>query len=69
MSADWTTFVTLGLLVIVSIMLVATLRQALGERGRAGVGRIVDAVAAVIITMRGTQPQKEEKDVPERTAR
>lgn len=42
MTADWTTIGAFALLLVVSLMLFFALRQALGERGRAGVARFID---------------------------
>lgn len=62
MTPDVFTFLTLGALVVVGILLFFTLRQALGERGRAGVGRVVDAVAGVLSVFFTKPKQKEVSD-------
>lgn len=64
MSPDIFTFFALGALVAVGILLVFTLRQALGERGRAGVGRVADAIAGVLSTFFTKPKQKEVPDEP-----
>lgn len=65
MSADWSSFVALGALVVVGILCFFTLRQALGERGRAGVGRVADAIASVLSAL-FTKPKS--KEVPDEHA-
>ena len=62
MTPDVFTFLALGALVVVGILLVFTLRQALGERGRAGVGRVADAIAGVLSTFFTKPKQKEVSD-------
>lgn len=64
MTADASTFIALGALVVVGILLSFTLRQALGERGRAGVGRVADAIAGVLSTFFAKPKQKEVPDEP-----
>jgi len=64
MTPDIFTFLALGALVAVGILLVFTLRQALGERGRAGVGRVADAIAGVLSTFFTKPKQKEVPDEP-----
>lgn len=64
MTADVSTFIALGALVLVGILLFFTLAQALGERGRAGVGRVADACASVLSTFFTKPRQKEVPDEP-----
>ncbi len=66
MTPDASTFIALAALVLVGILLYFTLRQALGERGRAGVGRIADSIASVLSAFSTKPKQKEVSVDPQR---
>lgn len=65
MTPEVSTFIALGALVVVGILCFFTLRQALGERDRAGVGRVADAIASVLSAL-FTKPKS--KEVPDEHA-